>query len=336
MSSILLPKVLIIAGDDDIHAQALCRHYESNKTAEAYLVDSALFPQQVRLAYTTSEQSTFLTFESERTLVDEEITGIWYRRPKPHNIDPNITEERARKFAAAESRALFQGWLCRCGDRVINPIVADRVAHFKPFQLARAKSVGLNVPDTLISNDRLRIAQFLDRWDERIIFKILTTTPWQVTETKSWDSEYYSLLDLASLAPLIWQQRIDRGRDFRVTVIDDELVAAEIIPDQPDAQLDWRLDIGARVLPATLPNDICSKLLQLTRELGLRYGAIDLREDSDGQMWFFEVNPGGQFLFKEVHGNIPVLPLMAKALARRSTWAHIRSPEASGLAGLMR
>jgi glutathione synthase/RimK-type ligase-like ATP-grasp enzyme len=123
---------------------------------------------------------------------------------------------------------------------------------------------------------------------------------------------------------VIWQQRIDRGRDFRVTVIDDELAVAEIIPDQPDAQLDWRLDIGARVLPATLPDDICAKLLRLTRELGLRYGARDLREDSDGQMWFFEVNPGGQFLFKDVHGNIPVLPLMAKALAHRSAEAQDR------------
>lgn len=327
MSTTQLPKVLIIAGDDDVHAQALCRYYESNKTAEAYLLDSALFPQRVKLAYTTSEQSTCLTFESGRTLVDEEITGIWYRRPKPHDIDQNIKEERARKFAAAESRALFQGWLCRCGDRVINPIASDRVAHFKPFQLAKARSAGLNVPDTLISNDRLRIAQFLDQWDEKIIFKTLTTTPWQITETKSWQTEYYSLLDLVSLAPVIWQQRIDRGRDFRVTVIDDELAVAEIIPDQPDAQLDWRLDIGARVLPATLPNDICAKLLRLTRKLGLRYGAIDLREDSDGQMWFFEVNPGGQFLFKDVHGKIPVLPLMAKALAHRSTETQDRGRE---------
>lgn len=327
MSAARRPKVLIIADDDDVHAQALCRYYESSKTAEAYLLNSALFPQRVKLSYTTSEQSTFLTLESGRTLVDEEITGIWWRRPKPHDIDQNIKEERARKFAAAESRALFQGWLCRCGDRVINPIVSDRFAHFKPFQLAMASSVGLNVPDTLISNDEPRIAQFLDRWDKKVIFKILTTTPWQVTETKSWRPEYNSMLNLASLAPLIWQQRIDRGRDFRVTVIDDELAVAEIIPDRPDAQLDWRLDICARVLPATLPNDICVKLLRLTRKLGLRYGAIDLREDNDGRMWFFEVNPGGQFLFKDVHGKIPVLPLMAKALTHRSTEAQDRRGE---------
>jgi glutathione synthase/RimK-type ligase-like ATP-grasp enzyme len=179
-----LPKVLIIAGDDDVHAQALCRHYESKKTAEAYLLDSALFPQRVKLAYTTSEETTFLTFGSGRTLVDEEIAGIWYRRPKPHDIDQNIKEERARKFAAAESRALFQGWLCRCGNRVINPIASDRVAHFKPFQLAKARSVGLNVPDTLISNDRSRIAQFLDQWDEKIIFKTLTTTPGKLRKPK--------------------------------------------------------------------------------------------------------------------------------------------------------
>ena len=71
-----------------------------------------------------------------------------------------------------------------------------------------------------------------------------------------------------SLAPVIWQQRIDRGRDFRVTVIDDELVAAEIIPDQPGAQLDWRLDVGARVLPATLTNDVGAKLLRLRASSG--------------------------------------------------------------------
>ncbi|WP_085728526.1 MvdC/MvdD family ATP grasp protein [Pseudomonas sp. R37(2017)] len=316
MSATQLPKVLIIADDDDVHAQALCRHYEAEKSAEAYLLNSAHFPQQVKLTYTTLEQSTILKLASGRVLVEEEITGIWYRRPKPHEIDRGIREDRARKFAAAESRALFQGWLCRCGNKVVNPVAADRLAHFKPLQLAKARSVGLNVPDTLISNDQLDVAEFLDRWDKRVIFKILTTTPWQVTETKSWKSEYDSMLGLISLAPVIWQQRIERGRDFRVTVIDNDVAVAEIIPDRPNAQLDWRLDVSARVIPAVLSNEVCERLLRLTRELGLRYGAIDLREDNDGKMWFFEVNPGGQFLFKDVHGNIPVLPLMAKALAR--------------------
>jgi len=50
----------------------------------------------------------------------------------------------------------------------------------------------------------------------------------------------------------------------------------------------------------TLPIETERKLLDLVRELGLQYAAIDLIEDENGVLHFLEVNPSGQFLFVEI------------------------------------
>jgi glutathione synthase/RimK-type ligase-like ATP-grasp enzyme len=52
------------------------------------------------------------------------------------------------------------------------------------------------------------------------------------------------------------------------------------------------------------------------RRLGLEYGAIDLRLTPDGDYVFFEVNPGGQFLFVEHACGLPISAALAAHLAR--------------------
>jgi hypothetical protein len=48
--------------------------------------------------------------------------------------------------------------------------------------------------------------------------------------------------------------------------------------------------------------------------MGLRYGAADLILSTAGEYVFLEINAGGQFLFVEIHGEIPISEAIADAL----------------------
>jgi glutathione synthase/RimK-type ligase-like ATP-grasp enzyme len=50
-----------------------------------------------------------------------------------------------------------------------------------------------------------------------------------------------------------------------------------------------------RTVPYNLPKEIILKLKKLTKALALRTGSIDLIKAKDGQYYFLEVNPVGQF-----------------------------------------
>ena len=57
----------------------------------------------------------------------------------------------------------------------------------------------------------------------------------------------------------------------------------------------YNLKTPNRVIPYQLPAEIEHKLALLNERLGLNTGSIDLIVDREGQFYFLEVNPTGQF-----------------------------------------
>ena len=55
-----------------------------------------------------------------------------------------------------------------------------------------------------------------------------------------------------------------------------------------------------------LPDEIRSSCLRLVRALNLRFGAIDLVLTPDGQYYFLEINPNGQWLWLEDKLGFPI------------------------------
>lgn len=55
-----------------------------------------------------------------------------------------------------------------------------------------------------------------------------------------------------------------------------------------------------------LPKEIGIKCINVVKALGLKFGAFDFMLDSDGQYWFLEVNPNGQWGFVELEAGIPI------------------------------
>jgi glutathione synthase/RimK-type ligase-like ATP-grasp enzyme len=112
-----------------------------------------------------------------------------------------------------------------------------------------------------------------------------------------------------SLAPVIYQREVRKAYDVRATVIGDRVFAAAIhSQDHGGTEVDWRsgtrLDLRHEAIE--LPAAIARKCLALTKQLDLRYGAIDLVADKDGRFWFLEINPNGQWAWIERRTGLPL------------------------------
>ena len=312
--------VLIIAPEEDVHARAVQKRVETIFGARAIILDAADYPTRWQISFQADAGLT-----SQATVIcpngveiqDKDLAGLWWRRLRRHRLPPEISDTRVRRFCFDEAESAFHAWAYCLGNRVINPLSAEQAADRKPLQLSHASLAGLSIPKTLVSNSPGHVRQFCAEQKGRVIFKVMTGTSWQFTETRVFLPEHMGLLKNLTYAPVIFQEEILATADIRVTIVDRSLFAISVHPQHPGAQLDWRLDMSAEIRPHQLPLKIQDSLLRLQSSLGLRFGAVDLRLTPEGEYVFLEVNPAGQWLFAEVHGDQPISRAMAAALLGR-------------------
>jgi len=194
--------------------------------------------------------------------------------------------------------------------------VRDAAAHHKPWQLAVAQKVGLEIPPTLMTNDPEAAREFSRRHDGDIIYKQFLALPDTWRETRRLRREEAKLVDAVRLTPVIFQRHIEAVADLRITAIGNDFYAASTDLRQVEYPLDVRLNLDARYEPHQLPAAIEDKLRALMNTLGLEYGAIDLRLTPDGRYVFLEINPAGQFLYVEMMTGQKIAAALAAHLAK--------------------
>jgi len=305
--------ILIIAPREDVHAQAMVAA-AAKHGARAVIFDSAGLPSAERMGLRFGPDRTRLDFRTTAfDLSGDDVRSVWWRRPLGARIAEEVTDERVRRFCVSETEALFRGALDAAGLRVVNDPSAQGRAARKPLQLAVARSVGLTVPRTVMSNDPEQIRRLWEETAGQCVYKTFTAPAWRAAETRRLTREV--LADLATLrhAPIIAQEFFE-GRDVRVTVIGERIFAAAASTRLPEGQVDGRLDRSATWHPHDLPDETSRALVRLVRALRLDYGCIDLRRQDDGAYVFLEINPAGQFLFVEIDTGQPLVQTLLEWL----------------------
>ncbi len=291
-----MKKVLILSFAEDLHAQAI-QALLSRHGAQADILDTGGFPSALSLVQSGPGD---VRLDGKRLT---EYHSIWWRRVRAPQPSREITEPEEYRFAARESREALWGAIHASRVPIYNSPQAEERANYKPYQLKVASECGLMIPDTLITNSAEEVARFRSRHDH-VIYKTFSGTTLMMTDTRPLTDADMDDLWRLQYAPVIFQEYLERGREYRVTVIEDDLFVAEIGIRNPKAHYDWRLDQTYEVTKTTLPDELCGRLVQLTKALGLNSGSIDLRETPDGRIFFLEINPSGQFLFLDVFGGL--------------------------------
>jgi glutathione synthase/RimK-type ligase-like ATP-grasp enzyme len=290
--------VLVLSKASDTHAQAVLEVL-ARRGAKVELLDLSEFPTRLALSMEFSKKKR--RFELARrgsgSLDLSSVKSVWWRRPQPFRL-PRMSPTHG-EFALSEANTAFRGLWQSLRARWINIPALDSSAAHKPFQLTIAQEIGLEIPETIMTNNSAEAQAFWQRHEGQVIHKqfIAREGTWRETRRVTKDDEAY----LASIdhAPVIFQRHIPAVADLRITIVDKTVFAAGADVRNLAYPQDVRVNPAARYETCALPDKIIDRLLKLMQRLGLVYGAIDLRLTPDGRYVFLELNPAGQFLFIE-------------------------------------
>ncbi len=301
-------RILILSMPEDYHAQAIAAML-ANQGHDADIVDTASFPTTLGLTYRAGRDTD--AWLNGRALSD--YHSVWWRRLRMPTIADEVQNPEERRFAMTESREALWGAVQASGLPVYNSPAAEYLADRKPYQLRMAQAAGLRVPDTLITTSEEEVREFRGRHRE-VIYKSFGPNDLAVMDTRPLGDADEADLWRLRFAPAIFQEYVPHGREYRVTLVEDDVFAAEIRISRPDAAYDWRNDLAYEARPAKLPEEVEEGLRRLRRMLGLSSGSADLRETPDGTIYFLEMNPSGQFLFLDIRAGLDIGPRFCEML----------------------
>lgn len=313
--------ILIISYPNYPHVEKVVEHL----TRPYVLFDTGWFPAKSRLTAAFKEccESLVLVTSEGTRLNLAEVGAVWHRRISPMTLDDDLTDPTGRLFAWSEANEALLGMWYSLHCYWMNPPWSDEVSQRKVRQLQLARSIGLSIPETLITNDPATAREFVaSRGQGEVVRKAFRNIAEAPRETSIVRESDLAVIDTVRFAPVIFQRFVPADLDLRVTFVEDELFAAAI-RSGPEYQADYRLGVGrAEVFPYDLPDEVGDKLRRLMADLDLRFGGIDLRVTPEGEHVFLEVNPAGEYLFVSERTGQPVPQAIANALERHDReWA---------------
>jgi glutathione synthase/RimK-type ligase-like ATP-grasp enzyme len=243
--------------------------------------------------------------------------AVWWRRVIDFQVDPALRHGEGSSFAYSETSQALHGMLDALDCPWMNPRNADAAAHHKPYQWVVAQRLGLQIPRTRVTTRPQAAREFIEALRPgRVVFKAFLAAAQAWRETRWVEPQDLERIDLVRYAPVIFQEYVP-GVDLRITLVGDEIYAAEIDARHTAYEVDMRMVVGeAPMRPVSLPAALASRLRALQHQLGLVYGAVDMRRTDTGDYVFLEVNPAGQWLFVEERCGLPISQAVADYLAR--------------------
>ena len=274
------------------------------RTVPFFRLDTDRFPSEVRVSF--NPQGDITISDGDRSISGKEVKSVWYRR----NVAPNLPESLepgTREFCERETRAFLDGALeALPTQRWLSSPQAIWRAERKPYQLAVAAQIGFTIPRTIMTNDPTAARGLAQ--GRRLVAKAVSSgyiagsTGNQAIFTSALVPADLEDLDGLVLAPVTFQEKVEKSSDIRVTVVGDEVFAAEILSQgRESSRVDWRAtdDPNLEHRPHELPSTLAYRCRHLVSYLGLSYGAIDFALKPDGTYVFLEINPNGEWLWLE-------------------------------------
>lgn len=161
-----MSRVLIISSGD-WSAKQVAQQLHARGVSFSWL-DPADFPQRMRITAQLGRGWYGEVETADGTFSWEAISAVFYRRPRDFTM-PNGMSGPERRFARAQARVGLGGVLSSLPVKWINHPSALADAEYKPWQLHLARTVGLRVPATLITNDPHEARRFAAEVDELIV-----------------------------------------------------------------------------------------------------------------------------------------------------------------------
>jgi len=245
------------------------------------------------------------------------VKVIWNRRPgKPFDsVPPTAKPSLAIQHFVNDQWFSWLEALQLISDVTwINHPQANDAMECKPRQLLLASRTGFRIPETVFTNDPGEARALAGKHGQRLVAKALYSP---LIEEPDKDSFVFTNeIDTADLAPeeeirlspSIFQQSLRPKVDYRVTVVGETVLPAEVQDQNGEncSHIDWRTKkAGLNFSACSLPPEIEDMCRSYVKAGGLIFGAIDLVQH-DGEFFFLEINPNGEWGWLQYPHGIPI------------------------------
>jgi glutathione synthase/RimK-type ligase-like ATP-grasp enzyme len=315
--------ILILSRHTDPHAKQVAGLLRERGVDPTW-VDPGDFPSKLEISLEHQKHGPRLRIRTPSGLINlNEVQIAWYRRPNKPRVADSIRAPAMRAYVALELALCIEG-LCEALDCTWLPALHSVLAQadHKLKQLTVARKVGFAIPPTLITNQASELVRFYEENDGQLISKLPSPAAFRAEPriairytqpvTRS-DLGYWPRL---RSSPMVFQRRIPKAVEIRVTVVGQRVFAASIYSQSNRrTRDDSRADFDRTPYEAhELPQVVEERCLRLTANLHLLFSTIDLILTPDGEYVFLELNPNGQYLWIEKFTGLPISEAIADLL----------------------
>ncbi|MBB4808242.1 ATP-GRASP peptide maturase of grasp-with-spasm system [Chryseobacterium defluvii] len=175
----------------------------------------------------------------------------------------------------------------------------------KLFVLEKASELGIKIPETLVTNDKQSLIEFI-KIHNQVITKPLNEVDAFEIENHNFffDTKLVTLKDAESYSNdffymSLFQEAVPKKYEIRIFWLDEEFFPMVIFSQRrKESQYDFRVydfETPDRMIPYKLDSEVEEKLNSLAKGFGYRHCSIDCIINDSYETVFLEINPIGQF-----------------------------------------
>ena len=303
--------LLVLTNTGDATADYLLERL-SEATVHFVRLDTDTALRRITLSYTPGNPQLEI---DGKWYKPDDFSTVWYRRPEKLTLcgpDSTRPEDECVRDEWSEALEGFFSHIPR--SKWMNYPAANALASRKLEQLSTACRIGFTIPETIVTQNPDVLRSFFHSNKGQIIVKPMGRAYIERPDEQSdsiiftnrvQESELDNLSDLCG-CPTLFQQAVAKSSDVRITVVDSAMHAFELLAHDPsgrqrcDIRRNNMQDVEYRAV--NLPVQIADAVQQLMSYYELRFAAIDMAIAENGEWYFFEVNPNGQWAWLDICG----------------------------------
>ena len=235
-----------------------------------------------------------------QTIALHKVTSYWYRRGLWRFCNPQ-TEMKGLNTALSNEIKSLENFI----NNFLNHLPKRIGSYHENFLskltcLMAAQSVGLKIPQTLITSFKQHLNTYLTASKAISDIMCVVNNDGNCIGLGTVQLDPVQMQNAPdSFFPTLFQHYIAKAYELRIFYLHERLWPMAIFSQKNEkTKIDFRnydMEKPNRTVPYLLPSDIEEKLILLMNKLKLTSGSIDMAVDEDGGYHFFEVNPIGQF-----------------------------------------
>lgn len=298
--------VLIFTDRFDVHADVVI---EKLKAENVPYYRFNLDVQSLKKSYVSFRNGNWTIKSESGEISTSQVSCVWFRKAF---MELSLEEREITDAGFKIWRKEWNSTLLGIQNSLkklpcLNPLRKAFKGENKFYQMDVAQEVGFEMPETLVSNSKADILDFV-RNHKKSIFKMMNQDLYNIDgEYKSLYSNVISASDVDKFRddeenPLVFQEYVEKQFEVRYTVVEENHFVCKIDSQASKrANEDWRRYDLSHTPHSIIepPADVKEKVIRMMEILGLEYGALDFIVTPRNKWIFLEINCTGQYLWIE-------------------------------------